>query len=233
MENNATKQSHDVYKIDGGKAYHEAIHGGLGPYGYSLLSERRAAKLQPYISSADEILEYGVGPGWNLAKIKAKKLKGFDIASAIRPVVEEQGIEFVEEITSRDFAAYDIVICSHVLEHLITPTDALTTIFNCLKPNGKALLFVPFDVGSKFRKYDEGEVNHHLYGWSVQSFGNLVTLSGFTILEGKLRRFGYERIIAHWIERLHLPRWVYTFLLRIALFIKPEYEIAFVVTKPA
>jgi SAM-dependent methyltransferase len=227
-----TEQSSNPYQVDGGKFYHETIHGGLGEYGYSLLSGRRAAKMQPYILTSDTVLEYGIGPGWNLANVKAKIRKGFDIAESVRALVEAHGIEFANCITQKDFNAYDVVICSHVLEHLEQPTDVLATILDCLKPGGKALLYVPFDVGRRFRKYDPAEPNHHLYGWCVQSFGNLVTLCGFRVVEGRLRHFGYERIIAKWVERLKLPSWSYRLLLRITLAIKPEYEIAFIVTKP-
>jgi SAM-dependent methyltransferase len=232
MPNNVTAHSFDRYQTDGGKAYHEAIHGGLGEYGYSLIAKRRASKIQPYILPTDKVLEYGVGPGWNLAKIKAWKLKGLDVSSVVRDTVEAQGIEFVEKISAEDIAAYDVVICSHVLEHVENPNEVLTTILSCLKPNGKALFFVPYDFARRFRKYFIDEPNHHLYSWCVQSFGNLVTISGFCIIEGRLRKFGYERIAAKWIERLRLPDWAYGLLLRIALFLKPEYEIVFVLTKP-
>src|SRR5689334_14065493 len=99
---NKVNQSTDPYQIDGGKAYHEAIHGGLGKYGYSLVAKRRAAKIQCYVLPGDNVLEYGVGPGWNLAKIKAQKLKGFDVSESVRSIVESQGIEFVTKITTED-----------------------------------------------------------------------------------------------------------------------------------
>jgi SAM-dependent methyltransferase len=226
-----TKQSLEPYQLDGGKGYHNAIYGGLGEYGYSLVSKRRASKLQPYISASDKVFEYGVGSGWNLAELKASSLKGFDVATTVRTIVEAHGIRFTDQITAEDLAAYDMIICSHVLEHLEKPTDALTQISDCLKPNGRVLFYLPFDYRPNFRKYDVTEPNHHLYSWCVQSFGNLATLYGFTIVEAKLRRFGYERIIAKWVERFHLPRWAYSFLLRIALMVRPEYEMAFLAVK--
>lgn len=231
MQDKAIDHSLDTYQTDGGKAYHEAIHGGLGEYGYSLIAKRRAAKIQPYILPTDKVLEYGVGPGWNLAKIKAGKIKGLDVSSVVRDAVEAHGIEFVEKIRTEDIAAYDVVICSHVVEHVADPNELLATILSCLKPNGKALFFVPYDFSRRFRKYFVDEPNHHLYSWCVQSFGNLVAVNGFSIIEGGLRKFGYERIVAKWVERLKLPSWTYALLLRIALFLKPEYEIVFILTK--
>lgn len=221
----------DPYQSEGGKVYHESINGGVGSRGYMLVARRRAAKLQPFISSDASVLEFGIGPGWNLAAIKARSRKGYDVATAVRPLVEAQGIEFVNELIEQDSAAYDIVICSHVLEHLKNPGEALLTIMDCLKDDGKALLFIPFDKERKFRKYDEDEPNHHLYSWNVQSFANLLMRYGFVVMEYKLRLFGYERIIAIWVERFRLPDWMYSLLLFIVLRIKPSYEIAFVVKK--
>ena len=221
----------DPYQSEGGKVYHESINGGVGSRGYMLVAKRRAAKLQPFISSDDAVLEFGIGPGWNLACIKAKSRKGYDVATSVRPLVEAQGIEFVAEMTEHDQATYDIVVCSHVLEHLQNPGEALLTIMDCMKQEGKALLFVPFDKERKFRRYDKDEPNHHLHSWNVQSFANLLLRYGFIVLEYKLRLFGYERIIAIWVERFRLPDWMYSALLFIALRIKPAYEIAFVVGK--
>lgn len=231
MALNPLKDSLTPYLEEGGKAYHEAIHGGLGERGYALVGQRRAAKMQPYIQRTDRVLEYGVGTGWNLEKVEARSRKGFDVAASLRNHVESLGIEFVEEISPTDFNSYDVVICSHVLEHLLNPGEALETIRTCLKQNGKAILFVPFDYERKFRKYDAGEPNHHLFSWNVQSFTNLVLLHGFTVVECELRPFGYERILAQWVEKLNLPGWSYPLLLRLALFVRPSYEVVVVAVK--
>ena len=111
-----------LYEANGGRSYHEAIHGGLGSRGYSLIARRRAAKLQPFIGPTDAVLEYGVGPGWNLAKLRAKSLTGFDVATSVRADVESQGIEFLDRLTVQDSGRYDVVVCSHVLEHLTHPS---------------------------------------------------------------------------------------------------------------
>lgn len=229
-ERNDTK-SFDPYTTDGGKAYHEEIYGGVGARGYKLIARWRVAKIQPYVEPSDHVLEFGVGPGWNLARLEAARRRGYDVASALRPSVEAEGIEFTDEITREDFEAYDVVICSHVLEHLPNPGEALGVIMNCLKPQGKALLYVPLDIGHRFKTYDPKEPNHHLFSWNVQSFINFITFHGLAVSEHKLRPFGYERIIAIWVERLHLPDWAYPFLVRLALLLKPDHEISVVVIK--
>jgi len=231
MSISATQKSYKTYQSNGIKSYHEQIYGGVSPRGYLMIANRRAAKLQTHILETDSVLEYGIGPGWNLACIKAKRRKGYDIAPAMRPFVEAQGIEFATEITRQDLTRFDVVICSHVLEHLLNPSEALTTIIDCMKPDGKALLYVPFDAGRRFKKYNPDEPNHHLYAWNVQSFANFIALHDLTIVEYKLRPFGYERIAAIWVERLNLPNWMYSILISVALWLRPTYEINFIVTK--
>lgn len=219
------------YETDGGKAYHEAVNGGLGIRGYQLVARRRAAKLQPYINRSDAVLEYGVGTGWNMALLEANHRKGFDVAAAMRKQVEAQGVAFVTELTESDTAAYNVVICSHVLEHLLQPADALTQIFGLLKPNGKALIYLPYDVEKRWAQYDMHDKDHHLYGWNVQSFCNLAALQGFTIEKGKLRWFGHERFVARLVERWRLPDFAYVVLMRIALLIRPAHEVEVILRK--
>jgi SAM-dependent methyltransferase len=231
LESNPLKESLLPYQADGGKVYHDAIHGGLGRRGFDLVARRRAAKMQRHIRSTDRVLEYGVGTGWNLSELRAGARKGFDVAASLRSQVESLGIEFAGEITPVDSNAYDVVICSHVLEHLLNPAEGLSKIRTCLKPKGKALLFVPFDYERKFRKYNANEPNHHLYSWNTQSFTNLVLLHGFTVEECGLHPFGYERIVAKWVEKLKLPGWCFPLLLKFALFIRPSYEVAVVARK--
>ena len=219
------------YEIDGGRAYHEAVNGGLTARGYGLVAQRRAAKMQPFVQKTDAVLEYGVGTGWNMARLQARLRKGFDVATALRTQVEAQGISFVTTLTEVDKAQYDVVICSHVLEHLTHPADALSEILGLLKPNGKALIYVPYDVERKFWEYRANDPNHHLYGWNVQTLANLCVLQGFTIEKAALRKFGYERFVAQLVCRWRLPDVFYTLLLAIALFLKPAHEVEVIVSK--
>ena len=89
---------------------------------------------------------------------------------------------------------------------------------------------MPFDFERRFRAYDASDQNHHLFSWNVQSLSKLLEASGFTVLRRGLRRFGYERIAARWVERLSLPDWAFTLLVSAAQALKPAYELAFVVT---
>lgn len=44
---------------------------------------------------------------------------------------------------------FDLVICNHLLEHVPNDRDAMRELYRVLKPNGKAILLVPFSLNSK------------------------------------------------------------------------------------
>ena len=43
-----------------------------------------------------------------------------------------------------------------------------------------------------------------LYSWNVQTLGNLLETNGFTVIEGLVGRFGYDRFSAVFAVRYHL-----------------------------
>ena len=55
--------------------------------------------------------------------------------------------EVVADITALPFAEeeFDVVLCSHVLEHVDDDRGALAEVARVLRPGGAALLLVPFD----------------------------------------------------------------------------------------
>lgn len=48
----------------------------------------------------------------------------------------------VTDIREKD-NSYDLILCNHVLEHIVHDTQALSEIYRVLKPDGKAILQVP------------------------------------------------------------------------------------------
>lgn len=64
--------------------------------------------------------------------------------------------------------SFDIVICSHVLEHIHEDSKAISEIARILKPNGEALILVPIPIGLEFTLYDptieDGESRIKFYG---------------------------------------------------------------------
>jgi ubiquinone/menaquinone biosynthesis C-methylase UbiE len=119
----------------------------------------------------------------------------------------------------------DVVLCHHTLEHLLHPATALQEMGRLLRPEGKLLLYVPFERERKYRRFDPTEPNHHLYSWNVQSLGNLAAESGFRVLAAGTRLFGYERFTAVWASKAGLGERGFRALRLLLLIMKPAREI--------
>ena len=212
------------YSGEKGKQYHQSKR-SIPDAAYQWIAKLRAAKIQPHINKTYTVLEYGVGTGWNLAELDCERKLGFDLSVHLEPVLRSHDIEFVKDIKNIDDASVDVVICHHMLEHTGNPPEILKEIKRILRGNGKLLLFVPFEKERRYRQFDPDEPNHHLYSWNVQTMGNLVSDIGFTIVQGKVREFGYDRFAAVWAVRLGLGQTGYRFIRKAIHLIKPASEV--------
>ncbi len=218
------------YSGEGGKAYHESKR-SVPDSAYQWIAKLRAEKINPHISETDTVFGYGVGTGWNLAELKCKRRLGFDISEHLEPIVQSHGIEFVKNIEDVADASIDVVICHHVLEHTGNPSEILKQTRRILRPNGKFLLFVPFEKERRYRHYNPDEPNHHLYSWNVQTLGNLVRDMGFTIARGRIQEFGYDRFASVWAVRLGWGQAGFRLIRRAIHLIKPASEVYIIAKK--
>ncbi len=147
---------------------------------YAMVSRQRGEKIQPYIKPSDVVFEYGVGSGLNLTSLVCRARYGFDINLSAIGIARQHGVEIVETCDGVE-AAYDVVICHHVLEHLLAPADTLATLRRLLRVGGKLLLFVPYEEQRRYQRHIASDKNHHLYSWTPHTLANLVIESGFTL----------------------------------------------------
>lgn len=91
------------------------------------------------------------------------------------------------DITRMDFpdSAFDLIICSHVLEHVKDDIKALNELYRVLKPNAKCIIIVPFNINRaetiEYEKPDSLMENHvREYGRDV--FERICS-SGFKVKE--------------------------------------------------
>lgn len=219
----------DLYKKDGGAAYHSHKHFESGKT-VSLISKFRAKKFQPYILPHDKVLEYGVGAGWNLRNIKCAEKAGYDVSTGLKTLVEKYGIAFTANSADIPAAYFDIVICHHVLEHVPDPMQTLKELKSYMKPGAKLLLFVPADTASRFNTYHPGNKDHHLFNWNVQSLCTIATESGFSVIEYKRSLYGFDRFVSHCIDRFRLPEFLFYPIFYLLNFIRPDREIKLICT---
>jgi SAM-dependent methyltransferase len=216
------------YQGQEGRRYHESKR-AIPELTVPWVARLRAEKLQPYVRPTDVVLEYGVGYGWNLLELKCALKLGFDVSDFLRPELEKQKIEFVDAARSESCA--DVVICHHTLEHVLNPAQTLEEIRRILRPNGKLLLYVPFEKERRYRHFNSTEPNHHLYSWNVQTLGNLVLECGFTIESAGIGEFGYDRFAAKLALKMKLGERGFRLLRSAVHLVQPGLEVR-VVAKP-
>ena len=226
MEENKTEQR---YKGERGRQYHQKRL--IPDSAYQWVGRLRAKKISPDINENDTVLEYGVGAGWNLAKLTCRKKIGFDLSEHLRPIVQSHGIEFIKETESIEDSSKNVVICHHVIENVSSPLQALTEIRRMLCKNGKLLLFVPFERGRRYYSFNSNDPSHHLYSWNVQTLGNLIKDMNFSFIQGKIQEFGYDRFAAIWATKLHLGERGYRFIRKAVHLIKPCSEVYIIAEK--
>lgn len=97
----------------------------------------------------DYILEVGCGAGNVLEQISCAKLYGIDISKyllskAHRKLGSKATIMKMkaEELAFKDIS-FDKILCTEVLEHVLSPKDVLLEIKRALKPNGFAVVSIP------------------------------------------------------------------------------------------
>ncbi|MBN2180785.1 MAG: class I SAM-dependent methyltransferase [Sedimentisphaerales bacterium] len=213
-----------------GEQYHQRKR-SIPDKAYPWVAKLRGEKIHSYINKTDTVLEYGVGTGWNLAELDCKRKLGFDLSEHLEPVVRCRGIEFVKDIKSIADASVDVVICHHVLEHTSNPPEILKEIRRILADSGKLLLFVPYEKERRYRRFNPQEPNHHLYSWNVQTLGNLVGDFGFTIEQGRVLQFGYDRIAAVWAVRLGLGESGFRLIRKAGHLVAPALEVCIIANK--
>lgn len=212
------------YQGETGRRYHE-VKRGLPPAALPWMIRVRAEKLRTLIQPSDAVLEYGVGGGWNLAGLSCARRLGLDVSDFLRAEIEAQGIEFLTETQSLSGANVDVVICHHALEHVLEPVAALTEMRRLLKPEGRLLLWVPFEDERRHRRFERGEKNHHLYSWNPQTLGNLVEACGFRAVEAGIGRYGWDRFAASWAVKLGAGELGFRWLRRLLVALRPLREV--------
>lgn len=143
---------------------------------------------EPYIDRSDDVLDFGCGGGFLLKLLEVRKKVGVEVNPHARSKASELGIETYERVI--DVAGkFDKVISSHALEHIPHPMQALLDIKTKLRDeHSRLLLLLPLDDWRSHRNktYSDHDINMHLYTWTPQSLGNLLSSSGYKVLDIKI-----------------------------------------------
>jgi 2-polyprenyl-3-methyl-5-hydroxy-6-metoxy-1,4-benzoquinol methylase len=203
--------------------YHQLKH-GASLQASDLITRYRTEKFTALMGGADlDVLEVGVGPGWNLVQLPARRRVGQDVTLEYADHLRQEGIEFVSALAQLSGQQFHVVIVSHVLEHLLEPARMLAEILPLLKPDGKLLVLVPLEAS--VRKYSVSDKNHHLFSWSAHTLHEFLTANGYMVRSCSVKRHGYDRFAAELSVRVRGGLGVYKFLLWLLRTIRPCHEI--------
>src|SRR5262245_6895047 len=120
------------YEGEAGRRYHEEKR-AIPEAAYPWVERLRAAKLAPELQQSDNVLEFGVGFGWNLAQLDCQRKLGHDVTDFLGISLRDHGIEFVRETSTLVDASIDAVVCHHTLEHTLNPVAVLHEIRRLLR----------------------------------------------------------------------------------------------------
>lgn len=210
-----------------GHEYHSGKR-GIPPQAFRWVARLRAEKFARYVRQSDLVVEFGVGAGWNLAELKCARRIGFDVADFLEADLSAKGMEFTADSHALGDSCAEVVICHHMLEHVLHPAATLGEISRVLKPGGRLLLHVPFEEEPRYRRYCPTEPNHHLYSWNAQTLGNLATECGFQLESVTIEPFGYDRAAASWAVKLRLGERGFRLLRAAAHLLLPASEVRLV-----
>lgn len=138
-------------------------------------------KFAPHIEKQHSVLDFGCGAGSTLLALNCNVKVGIDANPAARAAAQRNGIKCVESLEDVEDFAFDAVISNHVIEHIPHPLNALRQLGKKVKPSGVLLVCVPMDDWRSSKRFLQNNPDHHLYTWTPQTFGNLLTEAGFSV----------------------------------------------------
>lgn len=153
-----------------------------------------------------EVLEYGFGHGHGLFWFgHSAALHGIEISESAIAAAQQKAhkggyahAEFKkppdDDPIRIDYAAnsFDIVVCSHTIEHVYDDARLISELCRVLKPGGKCFLLVPQDVyqagllnEKERQRPDFPKETTHVWRYNLDSFLHLVRSAGFRDLEAR------------------------------------------------
>jgi SAM-dependent methyltransferase len=135
------------------------------------------------------VLDIGCATGALLEKLRDRgwACTGVEISPSAEYARKERALDVrslpLEENRFPD-AGFDIVLASHLIEHLNDPASFVTEVHRILKPGGYFIVTTPNIAGFQARLFGgrwRSAIFDHLYLFSIKTLSRLLTKHGFTI----------------------------------------------------
>jgi SAM-dependent methyltransferase len=172
-----------------------------GPGRYQGASGEVYFAWQKRTGKGDVVLDFGCGSGATLLSLACGRRIGVDINPAARREAASEGIEVHESIAEIPQSSVDVVISNHALEHVSDPFNVCCGLLALLVPGGRLVMCLPFDDWRTQRSFRIDDRDHHLYTWTPQLIGNVLTDAGFEVVSSKVQTHawppGWEWLDTH------------------------------------
>ena len=162
-------------------------------------AERIFSQCTKYLSRNNlDILDSGGGNGKILTPFLEKKHNCFIIDYNDQPI--EGVIKLADDINGyQGGKKFDLILCSHVLEHVSDFSSLVNKLYGLIKPGGIIYAEVPQEIWAGLR-IDADPVTHINF-FTFNSFRNLFLVNGFQILEAnqEISNFGRGYLEVIWL----------------------------------
>lgn len=157
----------------------------------SLARDRRLWQIlkEQYIKSNIQVLDFSpsrpIYRNWKKEKNVnhiASDLSGdfmADVAYDITQIVEKEN-------------TFDLIICYHILEHVIDDVKAMSELYRVLKPNGTVLIQTPFKEGEIYEDYSITSEAERLLHFGQEDHVRIYSVEG---LKTRLESVGFDVIV--------------------------------------
>ncbi|TLX76899.1 class I SAM-dependent methyltransferase [Labilibacter sediminis] len=139
-----------------------------------------------YLKDSMTVLDFS--PSRNLYRVLKKKNIIYTASDLSGHFISDVKYD-ITNISSAD-NCYDLIICYHILEHVINDIKAMDELLRVLKPNGTCIIQTPFKDGGIYEDYsitndDQRKIHFgqedHVRWYSVQGLKDRLEKTGFEV----------------------------------------------------
>ncbi len=159
--------------------------------------------LEPLLKGSDNTKLLDFAPSKTLRQLFFRKFKNIEYRTADLSMAGVDDYVDIQDLSIYNDNSWDVIICSHILEHVPNDQKALNELFRILKPKGSAIIMVPIfldvketheisniDATSEDYRWKYFGQDDHLRMYSKTDFLNRIKAAGFSVNEYGVAYFG-------------------------------------------
>jgi SAM-dependent methyltransferase len=161
--------------------------------------------VRPFVDDGESVLDFGCGVGDLLHELPAKVKMGIEINPASRSFAQQRGLDVRASVADLEGLMFSRIISAHVLEHVVLPARTLSRLKDLLAPGGLLLLVLPLDDwrNASQRQWRPNDQHMHLYTWTPNTIGNLLSISSFEPLRIEIVNRTHPPKVGHKLWQLN------------------------------